>query len=348
MVSTPRLLNHHSMKTFICILFCFGAMRPLMCRAQSERSIFQNAMGLQYGFSLKCSIEFGFGHGNPNGKPYTPKSSLRVSASGGVSSNFIINELHPSLNVDLMLYCGGLGSRLPGDDAQTFNLDVVTAFTLTAGIKNLYRPGNEGALQYRLVPLYYFTNFTTPSLQNPYDYSLSLGTDWIVSTDPQRSHQRVGFLNLNFHTVQISYYNDGGTVMADLNLGDRRDRYYTGGGVISYHGRSYEVVNLVEISFDKFTGFTKNTFETSNALDLAFVNYHEKRQGAYNKSLYTINVANVEQGWCAFVKSYNWSALDAQHGIHRSLFNSFHIVPYESFVAVGGQYFYNHLQSAVR
>lgn len=331
-----------SIITLVCVL------DPLTAISQYEQRISNDVMGLQYGFSLKASFEIGGGRGDADKKPYNPKSSIRISASGGISSNFIISELHPSLNVEFLLYCGGIGSQLPGSKTQLFNLDIITALTMTAGTRNLYTKNNMGELQYRLSPLYYFSSFTYPSLRNPYHYSLSVGTDFIFTTDGHRSAQRIGFVNLNFDKVQLSYYNDGGFVLAELNLGDGKDRYYTGGGVISYHGRTYEAINLVELSFDKFTGFSKYAFEVSNALDLGFVDYKDKSQGSYNKSLYTLNVANVTQGWNGFVKSYNWSKADAQHRIHTGLFNAFHVVPYQGFVAVGGQFLYSRLQSHTR
>ena len=116
------------------------------------------------------------------------------------------------------------------------------------------------------------------------------------TTDKFKTDQRVGFFNLHLNHIQVSYFNDGGTPFDETKLGDSKDRYYTGGAVFSYHGKPYTALNLVELSFYKFTGYTKNAFEVSNKLDLAYVNYNRKEEKYYNKSLWTLNISNPNQG----------------------------------------------------
>lgn len=136
--------------------------------------------------------------------------------------------------------------------------------------------------------------------------------------------------------------------MYELNLGDRKDRYYTGGLLLSYLADTDQTLNRIEAGFHKFTGYTRNAFEASNELDLAFISYNDTAQVYYNKSMYTLNVSNMAAGWTVFAKSYNCSAIDLQHGIHKSLFNSYHISPYDSFIAVGGQYSFGQTQIKTR
>src|SRR5579859_6118951 len=92
----------------------------------------------QFGFSLKCSIEFGCGNGDIGGISTKTNPVVRFSAAGGLGSNFISPSWYPSLNMEFIFYNGGLGSRAPGPDSKkdyTRNrkwvLDFITAFTMT-------------------------------------------------------------------------------------------------------------------------------------------------------------------------------------------------------------------------
>jgi hypothetical protein len=340
-------MNNSKTLTIITMLLVYAQGESLF--AQTDRYFGQNAINLQSGFGLKASFEFGFGQGDPGRLPYPNKTTFSISGSAGIGSNFLTPNLYQSVNLEMLFFRGGFGSRRPGDPkAKPYSLDVVFAFTLTGGSVNGFQASEQDALTRLLRPLYFFSNFSNPTLQNPFDYSLSLGTNWIVSSDNHRTRQRVGFLNLNFNQIQVSYYNDGGFFMHELNLGDRKDRYYTGGLLVSYLGNATQQINRIEVAFHKFTGYSKDAFEASNELDLAFVNYSDPSQVYYNKSMYTINVSDMTAGWTAFMKSYNWSAMDLQHGIHKSLFNSYHISPYNSFVTLGGQYFYGGTQINTR
>ena len=220
--------------------------------------------------------------------------------------------------------------------------DFISAFTLTAGFTNhfstdLIDPLKEGEYN---VPLYYFGDFTFPALQNPYRYSFSVGTNIIFTTDRNKTAQRVGFFNVHLNHVQISYYNDGGTPFDDSYLGDGKDRYYTGGALFSYHGKPYTAINLIELSFHKFTGYTKNAFEVSNKLDLAYVNYKNKEEKYYNKSMWTLNISNPAKGFGINIHRYNYTKWDVQHLIHFSIFNSYHLVPYDDYFSVSGIYYH--------
>jgi hypothetical protein len=98
---------------------------------------------------------------------------------------------------------------------------------------------------------------------------------------------------------------------------------------------------LIEVSFHKFTGYTNNAFELSNKLDLSFVTYRQPEQKYYNKSLWTINLANPVKGYGVNLRQYNNVKNDAQHWIHWSIINAYHISPYDDFLAVSGRYYYS-------
>lgn len=328
---------------YIFLYWLFGT-GCLVATAQSKREYSNNQLSFQYGISLKGVLELSLNKRNP-------APVLRFCANFGLGSNILARALYFSINEELQLYNGGLGSRRRnGPRKPAFTLDLTNAFTLTAGMNNYLTSDSLAVIANtnRNVPLYYFSNFCYPALQNPYDYSISVGTNYIISSDKFKSSQRVGFINLHLRKIQLAYYNDGGTPFDETFLGDGRDRYYTGGALFSYKENSDRAINLVELTFNKFTGYTKNAFEVSNKLDLAFVNYNNAEAKYFNKSLWSLNISNPEIGWGANINRYNYTNWDAQHLIHFSVFSSYHLVPYDDYFSVSGIFYHNYTNIGLR
>lgn len=318
---------------FVCCLISY------VVNAQQKTFQLNNQYGLQYGFSLKTLIELGFSKKIPN-------PIIRLSVSGGVASNFLDDHIYPSLNAELQLYNGGLGSRSTRNFFQVQpSFDGLVAVTLTAGTTDNFVKKFQNSLDDRNVPLYYFSDFGKPSLQNPFTYSFSVGTNLLFTTDKGKKDQRVGFINIHFKNFQFSYYNDGGVPVSDIYLGDRADRYYTGGGVISYHLSRSKPINDVQVSFHKFTGYSKSAFEVSNELYLDYMNYHDVSQKNYNKSLWSFTMGSVKEGLEFNYKNYNNLNWDLQHHIHTAIFNAFHLVPYKEYhsISLSKYYSQNHI-----
>ncbi len=314
---------------YTCLLI--GVMP--VCMAQAKLTLNNDrSNGLQYGFSVKAQVEF-------STVKQTQAPHCRLAVAGGVAGFFADNSVYPSINGELQLYNNGIGSSKPGRKGRAVNLDFVTALTLTAGVKNLLQPGREQLFAERNVPLYYFADFGLPALRNPFAYSFSIGTNFVFNNDPQKFFQRTGFLNFHFDRFQVSYGNDGGVPLSNIYLGDRQDRYYTGSVLFSYHGKPYTAVNLVELSYHRFTGYTRNAFEASNHFDFAYVNYKKEAQRFYNKSVFTLNVANPVKGYGMNVRLYNKTKWDVQHLIHWSIYNSYHIIPYKEHFSLNGTYY---------
>ncbi|MCW3089716.1 MAG: hypothetical protein JWP81_785 [Ferruginibacter sp.] len=328
--------------SYISLLYLLSTGCYVQATAQSRRVYSNNELSFQYGLSLKGLVEFSLN--NPTQQPF-----FRICADFGFGSNLLVRALYFSVNGELQIYNGGIGSRRrAGNKKPGFSCDLVNAFTLTTGLNNYLTKDSFPVVIKRNIPLYYFSNFTYPALQNPYDYSISLGTNFILSSDKLRSSQRVGFFNIHCSRLQLSYYNDGGTPFDETFLGDSRDRFYTGGSVISYQGDSKMGVNLVELSFQKFTGYTKNAFEVSNKLDLAFVNYNKSEEKYYNKSLWSLHVSNPEKGIGININRYNHTNWDVQHLIHFSIFNSYHLVPYKDYFSVSCIYYHDYTNIGLR
>ena len=318
----------------LTITCCILASASFLCHAQSEINYKPHDYGLQYGITAKGTLEFEF-----SGKLFRINPVFGLNAGAG--SYFVNSGVFPSINLELRLYSGGLGSRRRvWYPPSPFNIDLISAFTITKSLNKERRLTNPLPVGSVFQPLYYFSDFIYPALQNPYEYSLSLGTNLIWRFEGGKSpvRQRLGFSNLHLNRLQVSYYNDG-TPFAGIGLGDGKDRYYTGGAVISYSSSSTNEFNLVEVSYQKFTGYTLNAFETGNKLDIAFLNYSDPTQHTYNKSVWSINAWSYKNGYNISLKDYNRLRLDAQHLIHTKRYNSFHMVPEAPYQSLSGSYF---------
>ena len=77
----------------------------------------------------------------------------------------------------------------------------------------------------------------------------------------------------------FSYYNDGGQPISFLRLGDREDRYWTGGMslALKFHNSLFGGPQEFIVSFDKYTGFTPYNFELSTILYIDQVFYRDVR-----------------------------------------------------------------------
>jgi hypothetical protein len=285
-------------------------------------------LNLQAGYALKLMLELG-------------KSTVfHAAISGGVASNFLTPEIYPSLHSELQVYTGGLGTRKPLHHEPWFTVDFMMAMTVTAGItSNQLRATNEVELRQRNIPLYYFSNLSAPPLINPFNSSVSLGSNLIWSTG-DRERQRVGFINIHpVERFQISYLNDGGPPIDMLKTGDQEDRYYTGGVVFSYHGPRFTLANRVELGYHKFTGYTKNSYQVAKRLNHAYVNYMDTTQIYLNRSVWSLTVAHAQQvGITARV--YNKPGIDLQHFIHWKGYSPYHLVPHRPGVSFSGQFYY--------
>ena len=217
--------------------------------------------------------------------------------------------------------------------------EVNVAYTITAGFQNRMKQGYYLRPGIRNYPLYYFNTFTAQPLQNPYNWSASWGGNMIwFPTRCTDKFQQVGFLNIHLDRFQFSYINDGPPFRQPF--GDRYDRFHTGGGFISFHGNDDWALNLVEIGYNKFTGYSKNAYQLSNKLGSGYLYYHDTDQQYYNKSRVYFNVANTAKHYGVNVNLYNFPDLDVQHRIHLGAAYPLHMVPYPKYVSLAGVFYF--------
>jgi hypothetical protein len=314
-----------SLLSFVCtILFYYSAL------AQKETHYFSGSNQLQYGFSLKALLEFHIASRDE------PVPVIHLSANAGIARSVFVSNFYPSVNIEVQFYNGGIGSAYTGRKQNHWTLDQVTAFTLTGGYNNHLAKTDD--VYKNINPLYYFSDFVFPSLINPFDVSLSFGTNFILSTS--RMHQRIGFFNLNLKRAQVTYYNDGGPILSWPVFGDGEDRFYTGGLVLSYHGKTQDGINLGELSYHKFTGYAKDAFQVSNILHLYSVNYADNKQQNFNKSVWSVNLANPNKGYGLKFQAFNSAKWDFQHFIHFNSFWAYHTVEHPKHFSIAPQYYF--------
>ncbi len=255
---------------------------------------------IQGGLSVKTTIDIGK-HTNYN-----------ISIIGGVGLYpFEFEYIYPTINAGFAIYNRGeFISSYKNGFWKTY-LDCFLNLTMTAG---KYRESID--FKNRFVPLYHFSDLLPTPLNNPFQHSISIGSNLVFPFfDGSKEIQQVGYSGLMIDRhFQFNIYNDG-SIWAKYKLGDEEDRYFTGGGAFSYHIDSYYFLNQFELSFHKFTGFEMDTFEVSNALQLDFIPYQKEETFYYNKNRWRFSTSNYEKNFSLHITLPNTDK-DIQDNIH--------------------------------
>ncbi|WP_452224417.1 hypothetical protein [Lacinutrix chionoecetis] len=295
------------MKKIVLILIVFGL------QIGSAQSGTIDDLRLGFGVMLSAEVQNGY------------HLKFRASATGGIGHYLAINNngfgALPTAHLGVMVYNRGiLGSNLSEDYKNCVFLDFFTNATVNVGGKHI---NAVNRIEERLVPLYHFADFTANPLQNTFKHSVGIGSNLILNPDKNRSTQLVGFFNFNIaRTVQISYYNDGGPV---LNVfGDKKDRYYTGGVVLSTHFKTKAYVNQVELSFHKFTGWQPFAFDASDKLQLDHIPYKNKEVFGFNQQQWKLAARSFAHSYSAYLTAYDVNVWDVQDILHFSRDNPYH------------------------
>ena len=114
--------------------------------------------------------------------------------------------------------------------------------------------------------------------------------------------------------VQLSTYNDG-SIWGRTKLGDKLDRYYTGGGLLAYHLNNSHDVNNIELSFHKFTGHEKYAFDIANQLQIDFIPFQKIETYYYSKNRFRFSFTNFNDNFGLHLTAHNVDR-DPQDWIH--------------------------------
>lgn len=263
---------------------------------------------IQTGIGIKLTIDI---TGESNFGEYT---NFNASVIGGAGFHpFEFRYAYPSLHTGVAVYNRGelISSYREKGFFENIYADAFINLTLNTGY---YR--NNIDFSQRLVPIIHFSDLLPNPLQNPYQHSFSIGSNMVFSLfDQYREFQRVGIFNamVDRH-FQLNIYNDG-SLWGKLCLGDGEDRYYTGGGSVSYHMDHSNFISQVFLSFHKFTGYEKDTFEAANLIQLDFIPYKKEESFYYNKNRWRLSLSNPHKNFGVHITLPNTDK-DIQDGIH--------------------------------
>ena len=280
----------------------------------------------QFGIATKVNIEFSH--------KFSP--AFKISLTGGVGYNTNEIGVFPSVHTGILFFNKGSIGADQSKKWYQIQSHFYASTQITAQLDK-----RDFDFNIRSVPLYHFSEFNANPLQNPYKSSVSYGANWIFVQN--KKSQRTGFFNLNIAgRAQISYYNDGGPVLKIA--GDKRDRYYTGGIIISYHGNNSDLINLVELSYHKYTGYQEYAFDMADKLQIDFLNYYDDNQFSYNQQRWRLNFSNMNNGFGGSVSVYNKNSLDFQDFLHFNTNVPYHPDYYRGYRWMfGGRYEYNQI-----
>ncbi len=318
-------------------LFLFGAI--LISKIGLSQT--NNLNVLQYGVAIKTTIDI-------NGIESKGKySNFNIAVVGGIGGHPLdLKNFYPTAHAGFMIYNRG---ELISDYSKGFYDSTIIDFFVNLTLNTGYYRDNVN-FRIRNVPLYHFSDFTPNPLQNPFQHSFSLGSNIVLSTDKNRREQpqRIGFLNLNIDRhFQFSMYNDG-SFYKSVGLADGLDRYYTGGGMFSYHLDNTSDFNILEFSFHKFTGHEKYAFDAGNLLQLDFIPFKEPQTYYYNKNRLRFSMSNTSKNYGIHLTAHNTDKdfqdkihFDGNYSYHPDIFKDFPGIANElKRLGIGGYWIY--------
>ncbi len=317
------------MKISLQLLLMLGILAGVVSYSCAQESTAE----LQLGYGLRLTGEFLY-----SGKAKTEGNvkfwlNWKLAATSGVGYQFQVEQntfLTPMANFDFVLFQGGSGAN-DLDELQGTNklfsrhVNPLAVLTFSAQIAHGYILDNPNWLELHGRPSYYFSNFSNPSLVNPFLSSFSLGTSLVFS---KKRFQRVADFNFTIRNFQLHYHNDGGLPNFLRFVADMKDRYFTGGLILSWYNHEWNsVFQNTEVSYHKYTAYGNNAYEYSTDMSFAEVLFTEE-DNKLNRSRFEFKFTNIADQYGAgivFYDSYKW---DVQHRIHFLRYFAHHISPY--------------------
>jgi hypothetical protein len=290
----------------------------------SQENIHFQTSELQYGVSAKVVADLSASR---------DKFNIRASVATGVGYLVYPTNL-VSAHLEFSAAMKGLGTYKNG----------MTSY-LVGGLNTTQSFGDSSQYTspelYRNQPLYYFTDLAAPPLQNPFRNSISVGLNWVRYFNKHQresNYQRIAYLGAKINVVHIAYSNDGGFLLKFW--GDRKDRYFTGGGFVDVHLNDNTAINKYGISFYKFTGYNELSFEISDELLFSSVDYKDVEQNYFNKGFWSFNVGNTTYG-DVFMRLNNPKNIgEVQNFIHYVMGFGYHQNLDDPYISYGGSLSY--------
>lgn len=213
--------------------------------------IFGQAIGqnVQLSHGIQFSLFFG-------GKlKFLASYNSNINYGLGIHDDY---DMVPFADLKISICKGHLGSNV-----ITRNFEIDGNFNLSIGSYLGYESIENDEKTF--LPI--FSPSMLHSFNGSHNYILGFHSTYIMQFNTHKPplYQRVGGAFVSTPYAYLNYYNDGGPLLK--YLGDKKDRYWTGGmsigGIIRDKDRHIEIV---EINFEKYTGYAKEAFEISDYL----------------------------------------------------------------------------------
>jgi len=241
---------------FIIFLFFSG---------RSEAQILYTNYSFSFGVNVNLNFEFG---DVSSGETFP---GIKAFVGLNISSRFkAFGTEAGSLNISSTL---GIYNKSLGNSLNLGFQDNQIDWTTSVGLGALY-----GDSTYTKV-LQSINNVPFYNIRHDGNAASIIGVNFIMNN--QGRNQTNGFVSFTYDRFSFSYYNDGGPVIKHLALGDKFDRYWTGGLNMFYHqkdeetseGSSFIPYNIYELAFDQFTGYSNQMYELSGLLGIDVQDY---------------------------------------------------------------------------
>ena len=266
-----------------------------------------SAQSLKFQHGVSFSLYFG------NELKYLLSYNPNISYPIGNENQAVI----PMLDLKAALYNNNLGSSVLKSFRNRFHLNIAFSPTIS------YSFGKADKYNLGYIPI--FSNTFTGTTNTDYNNNIGLSVGYVWQNNfgggikTRKTFQRLSNLFVSTKYVFLNYYNDGGPV--NNWLGDKEDRYWTGGGSIGTKFLHKNEIQYLMITFDKYTGFNKNAFEASGLLYSDNVNYKDMEETVYNSGKYSIKYLNPSLNFGATINHWN-TPFDFQDFIHRDISSS--------------------------
>ena len=207
----------------------------------NQVTISRELEGLESDIDLNAQVTATFTLGEKSGT-----SHFNANFSIGISARDSFEQI--SLNIAGNLTNGGLGSANGQSGKLRGNLVISPSLTLGSG--NTQTPA----------PLITFQSGSLTSVNNSFYLSATHAQNFVFSTS--NSFQRVGAYGVKIGDFSLSTYNDTGKF-----LGDKEDRWWTGGGSVAITNFLGNSANTLIFGNDVFTGNSIPDMEKSHDAD---------------------------------------------------------------------------------
>jgi Bacterial toxin 23 len=204
----------------------------------------------------------------------------------------IPNDFQLNYGVTLLFYNKSLGNNL-NPLVSDIQIDFINSASIGYNLKILKNVRDSVAYV-----KYIRTINSAPfyNLKHDFDNAAIIGANFIINNHGR--NQANGHINLTYDNFSLLYYNDGDIPFSTFSLSDGFDRFWTGG--VSFFLHHKDEYNMVELSFDQFTGYSPLLYELTNLLGANVPQYtaekeknkngNKKTSAAFNSSAYNLKI----------------------------------------------------------